>query len=216
MPTTRDLLKTIKYFANLAPVPLERTEAALVMLAFQRGETLFMEGEPCKGLYIVQAGRVRIYKTSPEGREQVLLVAEPGDTFNEVPVFDGGPNPATAEALEDSVLHLLPRKDLLALIEEYPALARGFVQVFAARLRHLTALVEDLSFRSVTSRVAKILLQQGREASLQITQQELAAMAGTAREVVGRALKALEERGAIRLERGRILVLDRRALAEAI
>ncbi|HLB29245.1 MAG TPA: helix-turn-helix domain-containing protein, partial [Dehalococcoidia bacterium] len=79
-----------------------------------------------------------------------------------------------------------------------------------------TALVEDLSFRSVTSRVAKILLQQGREASLQITQQELAAMAGTAREVVGRALKALEERGAIRLERGRILVLDRRALAEAI
>jgi len=80
----------------------------------------------------------------------------------------------------------------------------------------LTALVEDLSFRSVTSRVAKILLQQGREASLQITQQELAAMAGTAREVVGRALKALEERGAIRLERGRILVLDRRALAEAI
>ena len=152
-------------------------------------------------MYLVASRRVRIYKVSPEGREQVLLVAGPGETFNEVPVFDRGPNPATAEALEPAVLYLLPRDDLLALVAGYPAISRGIMRVFAFHLRHLTTLVEDLSFRNVRSRVAKALLKwEDAQASggetRHLTHKQIAALAGTAREVVGRVVKSLEDRGA--------------------
>jgi CRP/FNR family transcriptional regulator len=150
----------------------------------------------------------------------VLLIAGPGDTFNEVPVFDGGPNPASVEALEPTVLLLLPRSALLAMVETQPKLGRAFMRTFAVRLRQLVGLVEELSFKTVTGRVARILLEQlpsstgePSDQSHRLTQREIAAMAGTAREVAGRALKALEHQGAIRIERGRIVIIDRERLA---
>jgi CRP-like cAMP-binding protein len=227
-PASRAVLRQVPYFADLDAAGLARIEERLVERRYERGGVVFMEGGACQGLYVVRSGRVRIYKVSPEGREQVLMVAGPGETFNEVPNFDGGANPAGAEALEPSVLYLLPKADLLSIVETEPVVARAIMQVFASHLRHLTVLVEDLSFRSVTSRVAKILLGQmqraetgarparlsGRQARL--TQQQMAAMAGTAREVVGRALKVLEQQGIIRVERGRTVVVDRERLADLV
>jgi len=216
-----DILRQTSYFGSVSESQLSAVARAVMEHSYRRGDSVFLEGDTCEGLYVVKSGRVRIYKISPEGREQVLLVAGPGDTFNEVPVFDGGPNPASVEALEPTVLLLLPKSALLAMVDAHPELARAFMRTFAARLRQLVGLVEELSFKTVTGRVARILLEQlppsagerSEQPPRRLTQREIAAMAGTAREVAGRALKALEQQGAVRIERGRIVITDREWLA---
>jgi CRP-like cAMP-binding protein len=215
-----DILRQTPYFADIEQAQLGAIARAIIERSYRRGDPVFLEGHPCEGLYVVKSGRVRVYKISPEGREQVLLIAGPGDTFNEVPVFDGGPNPASVEALEPTVLLLLPKGALLAMMEAHPEIRRAFMRTFATRIRQLVSLVEELSFKTVTGRVARILLEQlpastgvGQSPPPRLTQREIAAMAGTAREVVGRALKALEQQGAIRIERGRIVIIDREQLA---
>ncbi len=213
-----ELLGRVPYFSQLSPTELAQVQRRLVPVACGAGEIIFSDGEACTGMFIVIQGQVRIVKSSAEGREQVLLVAGPGASFNEVPVFDGGPNPAAAEAMEPTALWMLPKDDFLDLVKEYPAMALGVLRAFAGRLRRLTMLVEDLSFRRVTSRVAKTLLQMAEEpqSRRRLTQQQMAALVGTSREVVGRSLKELERDGLIRFERNRILVLRPEALREII
>jgi CRP-like cAMP-binding protein len=209
-------LKQIPYFAGLTERDLGQVLPLVHERSYARGEIVILEGEPCEAIYFVRAGRVKVFKTSPEGREQVLSIMKDGDTFNEVPIFDGGPNPASVEALDPTTLYLLSATDLHALMLELPSISRNVVRILASRLRQLVALVEDLSFRHVTGRVAKILLQQARDAAAngagRLTQQQMATMAGTAREMVGRALKGLEQAGAIKMERGRIVIVDREIL----
>jgi len=221
LTTIEDILRQTPYFADVSQSQLSAVARSAVERSYRRGDPVFLEGDSCEGLYVVKSGRVRVYKISPEGREQVLLVAGPGGTFNEVPVFDGGPNPASVEALEPTVLLLLPKTTLLAMVEAQPEIGRAFMRTFATRLRQLVGLVEELSFKTVTGRVARILLEQlpsstgegGEQAPRRLTQREIAAMAGTAREVAGRALKALEQQGAVRIERGRIVIVDPERLA---
>lgn len=210
-------LKDIPYFAGLSAGDLERLRPLLRERRYDRGQMVILEGDPCDAIYFVKSGRVKIFKTSPEGREQVLGIMKAGDTFNEVPVFDGGPNPASVEAMDATMLYLLPARDMRRLMREMPAITENVTRILAARLRQLVALVEDLSFRHVTSRVARILLRHTAELTAnggrkRITQQQMATMAGTAREMVGRALKGLEQAGAIRMERGRTTILDRDTL----
>jgi len=212
MPLSMDFLKSIPYFSALSTKEMERVRKEMAEISFSRGEILFLEGEPCRGLYVVKSGRVRVFKSSLEGREQVLLIAKPGESFNDVPVFDGGPNPASASALEPSEVYLIPKGILLSLIVDCPA-ALGILKVFAARLRHLTSVVEDLSFRSVVNRMARLLLELavvkgGTVPVPRLTQDEMAARVGSVRDVIGRALKALEAAGAIRMEGYRIYVID--------
>jgi CRP/FNR family transcriptional regulator len=180
------------------------------------GEILFLEGEPCQGIYFMKQGSIKVFKTSPEGKEQVLKIMRPGDSFNDVPAFDEGPNPASAQAMEPSLVCLLGSAQMITLVQQYPALAVGVIRVFASRLRHLAGLAEDLSFRHVTSRLAKVLLMQAEEATtgggLHLTQQDLAAMVGTAREVVVRSLRSLEGQGIVKRERHRLIILDKEAL----
>lgn len=235
MVTSVDFLKKISCFASLEPSDLEKIKSLISEKRFHRNEIIFLEGDPCPGIHFVISGRVKIFKTSVEGKEQILRIMEPFDSFNDVPLFDGGPNPACAQAIEPSVIYIVRKENMLSIIRDYPSVALALLRVFAQRLRHLTLLVEGLSFRRVTSRLAKILLQyaQGYEESparatsvtLQsprralglkqhITQQELAAMVGTAREVISRSLKALEEEGAIKMERHKILIHDPQLLRE--
>ena len=143
--------------------------------------------------------------------------------FNEVPIFDEGPNPANAQAVEPATLWGIRRTDIRRLVEEHPAIAIGFLRAFAGKLRYFTRKVEDLSFRSVTSRVAKLLLEiagddgkGGLRLKQQFTQQEMAAVVGTAREIIGRAFKVLEKEGAIRLDRHRVVIVSRAALARML
>lgn len=218
MPSASEFLRKLPYFEALGMSEIEQVSREVLELSFARGEVLFLEGEPCRGLYVVESGQVRIFKSSPEGREQVLLVAKPGDSFNDVPVFDGGPNPASASALEESTVYLIPKETVLALLRDCPS-ARAILKLFAARLRHLTMIVEDLSFRSVVGRLAKLLLElavveDGASPVKRLTQDEMATMVGSVRDVIGRALRHIEKTGAIKIERQSILVVSPEKLRE--
>lgn len=210
-------LRKVPLFATLAPDDLAHVAAVTVERRYERGEIIILEGAHGGALYTVLSGTVKIFKTSPEGKEQVLKLIGPGHTFNDVPALDAGPNPASAAALEPCVVYATGGAELRRLIAERPGVAEAAVKTLATALRHLVALVEDLSFRHVTARVAKILLEEdarleGGQRAHRLTQQEMAAMAGTAREMVGRALKALEATGAISVQQGRIQVLSREQL----
>ncbi len=215
------LLQRIPYF-----VGLDKGNRALVELAiaskqerYEKEQVLFLEGDVCQGMYYLLTGQVRIYKSEPGGREQVLRIAGPGSIFNDVPVLDGGPNPASANTLEVCSILILPTQAIQKLLDQEPTVVRAIMMNLASKLRHLTILVGDISLKQVTSRVAKILLNQLEEGeklesglteqvTTQITQQQIAAMAGTVREMVGRALKTLEVAGAIEAQRGRIIIKD--------
>lgn len=209
-------LRQIPLFATLGDEDLAHVAAIAVERDYERGDIILLEGARAGALHYVRSGLVKIFKTSAEGKEQVLRLIAAGNTFNDVPALDGGPNPASAAALEPSAVYLIGSAELRRLIAQRPAVAQAAVQTMAAALRHLVALVEDLSFRHVTARVAKILLDQldqevrapDQAAHHRLTQQEMAAMAGTAREMVGRALKDLEAAGAIAMRQGCVVVLD--------
>lgn len=213
-----DFLTSVPYLATLNTEEIKRIEKETRELTLSKGETLFLEGEPCYGLYVVKSGQVRLFKSSPEGRQQVLFIAKPGDTLNDVPVFDGGPNPASASALEPATVYFIPKETLLSLVANSPT-ALGIIRVLATRVRHLTTLIEDLSFRSVVSRLGKTLLdlavvEGGPSPVRHLTQDELAAMVGSVRDVVSRALRALEKAGTIRIEGRRIIIVDPQKLRE--
>lgn len=212
-----EFLKSIPYFSGLGPVELESVRRLIFEKALERGESILFEGAPTEVLYFVASGVVKVFKTSSEGKEQILSIVRPGESINDVPIFDGGPNPASAQAMVPTVLYGLSKSDLEVILKEHPRVALNATRVLSQRTRHLMSLVEDLSFRHVTSRLAKILLEHvedGTGSKPRLTQQEMAAMAGTAREMIGRSLKVLEDEGAIRLDRHRILITDKETLRE--
>jgi len=217
MAVQLEFLKNILYFSSLDPAELESIRKLVFEKTADRAEMVLLEGESAANLYFVASGVVKMFKTSAEGKEQILSIVRPGESFNDVPVFDGGPNPASAQAMGPVLLYGIKRNDIEAILRNHPQIALNVIKVLASRVRHLVSLVEDLSFKHVIGRVAKILLEHaGGEMShgSRLTQQEMAAMAGTAREVVGRSLKALEEEGAIKLDRHRIIIIDKEALKE--
>ena len=217
MVVAAELLESIPYLAVLPPQVRESLGSVMFEKAVSKNEVLLWEGEPGNALYIVSTGRVKIFRTSAEGKEQVLRIMHPGDSFNEVPVFDGGTNPASAMAMDDSIVYGIRREEIQRILQNYPQVSVNIIRMLSRRLRELISLVEDLSFRHVTARLAKILLENAVEAGREspdrrLTQQQMAAMVGTAREMVGRSLKTLEATGAIRVERQKIVIVNREIL----
>lgn len=204
------LLAMHPLFAGLPTETRADVAARMVPRQYRRGAIIFSEGDAATGLHLIGSGTVRIIKRSPNGREQTLLFADAGETFAEIPVFDHGPYPASAEAFTDTRIYALPAADLQRLVRTTPAFAEAALAIFAARNRHLTELVENLAFRPVIGRVARALLDDPREQ----TQTQMAAMVGAAREMVNRSLHTLEREGAISMTAGRIAILDRDRLAE--
>lgn len=209
-------IKAQPYFVALDDRELAKLAQALVERTYEKDEVVFLEGEECQGLYMVRTGAVKIFKLSPEGREQILTYTQSGGSFNEVAVFDGGPNPANVSAVEFTSLWIIPRPAIIDLIKRRPEVALAVIQNLGARLRHLVGLVEDLSLRQVSSRLAKLLLETGSGQGRTLTQQEMASRLGTVREMIGRSLRQLEARGLIKIERGRIVIIDREGLEKAI
>ena len=217
MAVQAEFIKSSPYFTGLSPAALDSINKFIFEKEAERGEILLFEGEPAEALYFVVSGVVKVFKTSADGKEQILSLRRPGESFNDVPVFSSGDNLASAEAMSDVVIYGIKKSDLEIILREHPQAALNMIQVLSQRVQHLVSLVEDLSFRHVTGRVAKILLDyagDGASEKPRLTQQEMAAMIGTAREMVGRSLKILEEKGTIRLERHRIIVADKEALRE--
>jgi len=217
MTVQLEFLKGLPYFAGLDEAALVSIRRYVFEKKAERGETLAFEGEPSDVLFFVSSGVVKAFKTSADGKEQIFRIVRPGESFNDVPVLGGGVNLVSAEAMGPVVLNGIKKKDLETIVRERPPVALNVIQVLSRRVQELVALVEDFSFRHVTSRVAKMLLEYAdRKAGdgPRLTQQEMAAMIGTAREMVGRSLKNLESAGTIRMERNRIVIADRQALRE--
>ena len=216
MPVDIEFLKRIPYFSGLSPAELDLIRQRTLEKRAERGEIILYDGEPAQSLYLVVSGAVKVFKTSIDGKEQILNIIRPGDSFNDVPIFDDGVNPASAQAMGPVALYELRKNEFRTLLRNNPQLAANTIRILAGQVRHLVSLVEDLSFKHVIGRVAKILLKagDGDDDGPKLTQQEMAAIAGSAREVIGRSLKALEAEGMIRLNRHRIVITDREALRE--
>ena len=215
MAVQLEFLKSILYFSALDLAELESIRKLIFEKIADRAEMVLLEGESAENLYFVASGVVKVFKTSIEGKEQILNIVRPGESFNDVPIFDDGPNPVSVRTMGPVLLYGIKKSNMEAIIRDHPQIALNVIKVLARRVRHLLSLVEDLSFKHVIGRVAKILLEHiGGEMGHgpRLTQQEMAAMAGTAREVVGRSLKELEEAGAIKLDRHRIIIRDKEAL----
>jgi CRP/FNR family transcriptional regulator len=216
---THALLRQLAIFAELDDVAIGRLAERGVARTVRTGHVLFTAGEPCRGLYIVERGRVRIFRTSPEGKEQVLHIEGAGRPVAELPLFDGGPYPASAMTIEETRLVFLPRADFEYLYRTHPDVAHAIIRGLGARLRHLVQLTETLAFRDVAARLAMWLADhaersgkqgpRGVEIALGRTQEELSLELGTARESVSRAMKQLRQKGLIEsLGRSRILIPD--------
>lgn len=215
MTISAEFLRSIPHFAGLSPSEFDSIKELIFEKTLQRGELVLIEGEHAEVLYFVDSGAVKVFKSSAEGKEQILSIVRPGEAINDVSIFDDGPNLTSAQAMGPITLYGIMRSDLEIILQKYPQVALNVNKVLAGKVRILASLVEDLSFRNVIGRVARILLEYAGDSTgskPQLTQQEMAAMAGTVREVVGRSLKALEEDGAIRLERHRIVITDQEAL----
>jgi len=212
MNITVENIGRLRYFAGVENDRLAGLPSLFNQKSFIKGQTIVSEGDSQENLYFVSAGVIKIYKTSSEGKEQIIKIVRPGESFNDVTVFGGSFCPYSAQALGNTVIYWIHKNDLLPVIEKNWRIVRNALEIISEQARLLLTLVEDLSFKNVTGRVAKILLQNsapGPEGYQRLTQYEMAAMAGTAREVVGRALKNLEDSGAISLERHRIVIKDR-------
>lgn len=208
-------LAKLSYFSGLSSIELDSVRESFFEKRIPRGEMIFLEAEPAESLYFLTEGTVKLFKTSTQGKEQIISLARPYDVLNDISIFDNGPNAVSAQAMSPIAIFGIKKDRLDIMLSRYPKVSSRIVQALAARTRQLIALVEDLSFKHVPGRVAKILLENaadGQGEKRRLTQQEMAAMAGTAREVVARSLKALEERGLIRIERHRIIIADRKGL----
>jgi CRP-like cAMP-binding protein len=217
-----ELLQQIPYFGSLSAPELQTLAADLRERRYQAGDMIFRAGDQSEGLCIVLTGRVRTVIRSGEGREQVLKVFGPGRTFADIAVFDDEPQPAEAVAVTECTIAFVPQASLLELLRHHPDAAIDVIRLFASRLRAYKQVVEDLALRTVVARVARLLVDLSRgtqtlveesaTASPDYTQDELAAMVGSVREVVQRALKTLEHAGLIQMARGQIRVIDVEAL----
>jgi CRP-like cAMP-binding protein len=210
-----EFLRKIPYFAGVGEDVIASLRRFVYEKKAARGEILLSEGDRADVLFFVSEGVAKVFKTSPDGKEQILRIIRPGESFNDVPVLDGGFSLVSAAAMGPVSLYAIKKSDLEAIIRERPQVALNVIRVLSQRVRELIDLVEDLSFRHVTGRVAKMLLEYAQDGEgHHLTQQDMAAVIGTAREMVGRSLKNLESDGAIRMERNRIIITNRNALKE--
>lgn len=211
------ILQKTPLFASLTPEELRTLAARVSKKRFSRGALLFGEGDLCLGLFFIASGRIRIFKLSPAGREQVLAVEGPGSSFAELPVFDGGNYPAAAAALEDSEVLFISRKDFQNFCREHPDVALKVIAVVGSRLRRLVGIIEELSFTTIRQRLIGLLLRlaeqgtrskDGIRVELTNSHQDLAAELGTVRELVSRNLSRLQAEGLLEVEGRKIVIRD--------
>ena len=216
------VLKNAPLLSSLSQPELQLLAQCTVRRLFSAGEQIFSEGEPCKGLNIISRGMVRIFKTSVNGREQVLAIEQPGDSIAEIPVFDGGPYPASAVAIEDTEIAFISRRDFQTHCMEHPEVALKVLAVVGARLRSLVGIIEELSFTTIRQRLVSTLVRlaqsegkktaRGLEFVLPGSHQELANQLGTVRELVSRNLTRLQAEGLLEVDARQIVVKDLKSL----
>lgn len=213
-------LARVQVFSGLTESEISFLAERAVERRYAPGEVVFGEGEPCAGLYVIESGHLRVFKSSASGREQVLSIDGPGSSVAEVPVFDGGAYPASATAIEHTTLLFVGKQDFQALCIAHPQVALKVLAVVGTRLRRLVGIIEELSFTTVRHRLASFLLrlaQSGKRTKegIPVTlppHQELAAQIGTVRELVSRNLSRFQAQGLVKIDGRNVLITDLEAL----
>ena len=216
-----DQIAAIPLFQGLSRGEYEDLAMIVVDQVIRKGQTIFEEGDEGEGFYVVVSGRVKVFKLSPDGKEQILHIFGAGEPFGEAAVFAGEKFPANAEALEESRVFFFPRRAFVELIGQNPSLALNMLAVLSRRLRKLASLVEDLSLKEVPGRLAAYLLywSEGKkgdvEVQLEVSKNQLASLLGTIPETLSRILAKLSREGFIKSNGPRqIQLLDRKGLKE--
>jgi CRP/FNR family transcriptional regulator, cyclic AMP receptor protein len=215
-------LAKVQLFAGLTKPEVSFVAQCAIRRHCSPGEMVFAEGEPCAGLYVVERGHIRIFKSSANGREQVLSIDGPGNSVAEVPVFDGGSYPASGVAIDNATLLFIRKQDFQALCLAHPQIALKVLRVVGARLRRLVGIIEELSFTTVRHRLASFLLrlaqQEGKPMPdgvgivLPASHQELASQIGTVRELVSRNLSRFQAEGLLKIEGRNVVISDLKSL----
>ncbi len=217
MTVNVETLKTIKFFIGLDPSELELIKASMREKRVDRGEILLLEEQQSKYLYFVVSGMVKVYKSSPSGKEQILNIACPGDALNYVSVFGNRPSVASMASMTPVHLYAISKEDLDYILHRSPNLCINIIKYLANRVYHDSHLVKDLSSSLVLTRLAKLLI--GKYAGIEtpvelLNQEDMAGIIGTRREIVNRSLRTMERKGAIKIVHQRIVVVDSRLLSE--
>lgn len=211
-------IKTIPLFEGLQEEQYKNIARILLRRPYRRGEIIFMEGDEGNGFYIVEAGQVKIYKISSEGKEQILHLFGPGESFGEVSVFTGQGFPASAKANITSTCLFIPRTGFAEMIRQDPTLALNMLGVMSLRLRKFAGLIEDLSLKEVPGRLAAYLLFLSDRSpdpghlELEITKGQLAALLGTIPETLSRILTRMSRLGFLESAGSRIRILNKSVL----
>ena len=207
-------------FKGLQDAQLERIAEISHEKNYKRGESIFFEGDEATGFYVVAEGKIKIFKMSPDGREQILHIFGPGEPFGEVPVFHGQPFPANAVTMAPSALLFFPRREFVDLVASTPSLALSMLAMLSLRLRRFASQVESLSLKEVPGRLAAHLVylaeEQGRTdwVVLDIPKGQLASLLGTSPETLSRIFARMSEEGLIRVHGKKIELLDYDELLE--
>ena len=215
-----DQIASIPLFQGFPRKQHEDLSMIVVDQVFRRGQPIFSEGDEGNGFYAVISGRVKIFKLSPEGKEQILHIFGPGEPFGEAAVFAGKKFPANAEALEESRVFFFPRPAFIELVGKNPTLALNMMAVLSVRLRRLTNLVEDLSLKEVPGRLAAYLLllseknKKAVKVELEVSKNQLASLLGTIPETLSRILTRMTREKLIKTDGKKIDIVNRKALEE--
>ena len=215
-------LKHVPLFAGLNEEELKEIRTIAAAMQVAKGEILFSDCEESNGLYVVLSGKVKLYKVSREGKEQIIHVISPPDTFAEASVFLKGSHPFYAETLSDCQLLFLPKRDLLRLIRKNSRLSANMTIILSNYVKRYASLIEDLSLKEIPARIARYLLDLSlkqskgaktpHELDLDLSRSQLASRLGTIRETLSKNLSKMKAMGIIEVKRNRILILDRKAL----
>ena len=219
-----DLLRRCPLFAGLKEEDLKRIRAIASLKKVQKKEILFSDGEEARGFYVILSGKIKLYKVSPEGKEQILHIVSAPDAFAEAALFLEGSYPAFAEALTDCQLLFFPKRDFIRLIEKNPQLSINMIVTLSHYLKRFASLIEELSLKEVSSRVAKYLIdlqmkstkegKSPKEVELDLSKTQLALKLGTISETLSRTLGKMKAKGIIDVKRNKILILNRETLEE--
>lgn len=216
---TKELLKTSYLCRGLDEDELDSVAQIAIIRHLRKKEILFIEGDPASGFYILLSGRVRLYKSSPDGKEYTLHQISPGQMFAEVAVFHGNKFPANCIALEDSVVALFPKLEFVELLEESPQIALKIIGALSSFLRDFNHQIEQLSLKEVPARLAGYILQEsnksgGDTVTLEISKSELANHLGTISETLSRNLRKFIDAGLIEVNHKEIKITDRDKLID--
>ena len=214
-----DLLKSTPVFKRLAPPDRERVAARTSARQFERGDTIFSEGDPAEQFFVVVSGRVKVYKMTPAGKDVILEIFGAGDPLGAVAVYEGWPFPASAQALEETVCLAIARRDFFELLEQHPSLVRGLLAGLTMRLVELTNRLAELTGGRVEPRIARLFLKLASEIGrpergglflpLPLSRQELADLSGTTIETAIRIMSRWSKQQIVLTEKDGFVIVNR-------